>query len=669
MKLDKRACRHAANAPLNISLNAGVLYTDRVKYLVTAAVKLLGGHRVLAVYFYECERLKANDRMPKWVVFQGKDDFATLERDAEGNVKWRDAMLTNLTRYYSGSFLPACVFYKKTGCHTIARYIHVEANTTLVLRLLDYYQQDIRDRQAKIRRYKRDAVVRDKMRRVPQTLANLKRWADKHIMPHYLFYDYNNGRAKTQARCTYCEKFSVIKRPKNNDVLRCPKCRQKVIAKAQGKRAAYHEDRETCQVIQKISNEELLIRIFKVRWAYKEKKNTPAKEIYENARLFIRIVGKEGTDTEAFYYDSSYDSTTHWRRGNRPRFSPYTSGYEADDTGAIYLPSLKRALQGTPWQYCALRQFYEPTKEAMQVSTYLRVYRRHPKLIEHLVKVGFERIVSDIVYRHGMGAEIDATQKRTHRILRVNKEDLAMLRELNAGVDTLKAYQQYVKLNLRGRQELLQWQLKNHVHTIPTQWFAYMTARKFMRYMDSQLPDYMQLKRAFLYRSPMEEAISTYSDYLQMCQGQNYDMKSSQALFPKHCNEAHDELSRYIKKCRDEQTKRAFREVYENLAEKANLTSKKLQIVCPKQTDDLITEGQALHHCVGTYIDRVAAKKCLIVFVRRVEEPEKPFVTVEVSNGKIVQIRGERNSDPTKEVKKFVDLWSRKVLPMALQAA
>lgn len=187
-------------------------------------------------------------------------------------------------------------------------------------------------------------------------------------------------------------------------------------------------------------------------------------------------------------------------------------------------------------------------------------------------------------------AEIDATQKRTHRILRVNKEDLAMLRELNAGVDTLKAYQQYVKLNLRGRQELLQWQLKNHVHTIPTQWFAYMTARKFMRYMDSQLPDYMQLKRAFLYRSPMEEAISTYSDYLQMCQGQNYDMKSSQVLFPKHCNEAHDELSRYIKKCRDEQTKRAFREVYENLAEKANLTSKKLQIVCPKQTDDLITE-------------------------------------------------------------------------------
>ena len=507
------------------------------------------------------------------------------------------------------------------------------------------------------------------MKKIPAAPSNLARWIDRNVMPHYLFYSYDRNQPETQVFCTYCEKFSVIKKPKTGKIFVCPQCKQKAIAKAQGRRAAYHEDRETCQVIQKISDEELLIRIFKARWAYKSKTNTPVKEIYENARLFIRAVGQEGTATDAYYYDSSYDSATHWRRGNRPRFSPYTSSYEADDNGAVYLPSLKRALQGTPWQYCALRQFYEPTKEAMQVSTYLRVYRRHPKLIEHLVKVGFERIVSDIVYRHGMGAEIDATQKRTHRILRVNKEDLAMLRELNAGVDTLKAYQQYVKLNLRGRQELLQWQLKNHVHTIPTQWFAYMTARKFMRYMDSQLPDYMQLKRAFLYRSPMEEAISTYSDYLQMCQEQNYDMKSSQVLFPKHCNEAHDELSRYIKKCRDEQTKRAFREVYENLAEKANLTSKKLQIVCPKQTDDLITEGQALHHCVGTYIERVAAKKCLIVFVRRVEEPEKPFVTVEVSNGKIVQIRGERNSDPTKEVKKFVDLWSRKVLPMALQTA
>ena len=214
-----------------------------------------------------------------------------------------------------------------------------------VLKELQNYQYSIRNKQAKARRCKRDADIVEKMKKVPAAPSNLAHWIDQNVMPHYLFYSYDRNQPATQVFCTYCEKFSVIKKPKTGKIFVCPQCKQKAIAKAQGRRAAYHEDRETCQVIQKISDEELLIRIFKVRWAYKEKKNTPAKEIYENARLFIRVVGKEGTDTEAFYYDSGYDSATHWRRGNRPRFSPYTSSYEADDTGAIYLPSLKRALQ------------------------------------------------------------------------------------------------------------------------------------------------------------------------------------------------------------------------------------------------------------------------------------------------------------------------------------
>ena len=670
MKLDKRACRHAANVPLHISLNAGVLYTERVKYLVTAAVKLLGGHRVLTVYFYECERLKANDRMPKWVVFQGKDDFATLERDAAGNVKWRDAMLTNLTGYYSGSFLPACVFYKKTGCHTIARYIHVEANPTLVLRHLDDYQQDTRDRQAKVRRYKRDAVVRDKMRRVPQTPANLKRWADKHIMPHYLFYDYNNGRAKTQARCTYCEKFSVIERPKNNDVLRCPKCGQKVIAKAQGKRAAYHEDRETCQVIRQISPQELVVRIYKLYWFYAKGKDSIRKSAYEVMRIFVRSDDGKKTIVEPYYYDSGYDSVTRWRRGYHPGALFGMECFISEETGEIYLPGLEKALQGTAWEYCALRQFYERTAIPMQVSHYLKMYLQHPLLIERLTKVGFENIVADVVYRHGFGDALDEMQTKTHRILCVEKQDVSVLREQKTGVSLLKKYQAYVAIHLRGRAELFQWQLHNEVKEIPTDIFQYMTAEKFMRYIDAQFPIYCETRPANGYRDPtMETLVITYVDYLHICRRQAYDMKDKSVLFPKNCAAAHDREAERIQKINDAQKNKAFGMAYAGFARKAVLSNEELQIVCPKRANDLVDEGKALHHCVGSYIDKVADGRCLIVFVRRVEEPKKPYVTVEVRDGKIAQIHGDHNSKPTEEVQKFIDLWSRKVLPMALQAA
>ena len=670
MKLDKRACRHAANVPLHISLNAGVLYTDRVKYLVTAAVKLLGGHRVLAVYFYECERLKANDRMPKWVVFQGKDDFATLERDAAGNVKWRDAMLTNLTGYYSGSFLPACVFYKKIGCHTIARYIHVEANPTLVLKQLDRYQQDIRDRQAKIRRYKRDTVVRDKMRSVPQTPANLKRWADKHIMPHYLFYDYNNGRAETQAFCTYCEKFSIIKRPKNNDVLCCPKCGQKAIAKVQGRRTAYHEDRETCQVIQQISPHELVVRIYKLYWSYTKGKDTARKSVYEVMRIFVCSDDGKTATIEPYYYSRDYDSVTHWRHGYHPGALFGRERFISEEIGAVYLPGLEKVLRGTLWEYCALRQFYEKETLPKQVSYYLKMYLQYPLLVERLTKVGFKNIVSDIIYRNGFSDALDETQTKTHRILRVQKEDVTFLQEKNANMAMLKKYQSYVAINLRSRKELFQWQIDNGVVRIPADVFQYMTAEKFMHYMEAQFLLYCDARQANGYRDPtMEALVTTYVDYLHMCRRQTYSMSDKSVLFPKNCAAAHDREAERIQKIGDAQKKKAFCMAYAGFARKATLSNKELQIVCPKQVNDLVDEGKALHHCVGGYIDSVAEGKCLIVFVRRVEEPKKPYVTVEVRDGKIAQIHGDHNSKPTEEVQKFVDLWSRKVLPMALQVA
>lgn len=94
MKLDKRACRHAANVPLHISLNAGVLYTERVKYLVTAAVKLLGGHRVLTVYFYDCERLKTNDRIQNSLSILSKSDSSTLSQTLCIGTVWDQKLMT-----------------------------------------------------------------------------------------------------------------------------------------------------------------------------------------------------------------------------------------------------------------------------------------------------------------------------------------------------------------------------------------------------------------------------------------------------------------------------------------------------------------------------------------------------------------------------------------------
>ena len=327
-------------------------------------------------------------------------------------------------------------------------------------------------------------------------------------------------------------------------------------------------------------------------------------------------------------------------------------------------------LYGTLWEYCALRQFYEQTYNPMQVSYYLKMYLQHPLLIERLTKVGFRDIVSDVVYRDGFSDALDDTQTKTHRILRVQKEDVSFLLEKNATMAMLKKYQPYAAINLCSRKALFQWKIDNKVAEIPTDVFRYMTAEKFMRYMEAQFPIYCETRPLNRYRDlTIGTLVTTYVDYLHMCRRQAYDMKDKSVLFPKNCAAAHDREAERIQKINDAQKNKAFCMAYAGFARKAALSNKELQIVCPQRANDLVDEGKALHHCVGGYIDNVAEGRCLIVFVRRVEEPKKPYVTVEVRDGKIAQIHGDHNSKPTEEVQKFIDLWSRKVLPMALQAA
>lgn len=61
------------------------------------------------------------------------------------------------------------------------------------------------------------------------------------------------------------------------------------------------------------------------------------------------------------------------------------------------------------------------------------------------------------------------------------------------------------------------------------------------------------------------------------------------------------------------------------------------------------------HHCVGNYIPQVADGSTVILFIRRKSAPDKPYVTVEVKNDKVVQIRGFDNRVPESDVVDFVE--------------
>lgn len=85
-------------------------------------------------------------------------------------------------------------------------------------------------------------------------------------------------------------------------------------------------------------------------------------------------------------------------------------------------------------------------------------------------------------------------------------------------------------------------------------------------------------------------------------------------------------------------------------------------VVIPKGPEDLVVEGVQLSHCVKSYIDRVSEGRTNIVFIRKKEEPWKPFFTVEVTNDRVVaQVHGlaNRNADTEPGMLEFVHQWAK----------
>ena len=74
---------------------------------------------------------------------------------------------------------------------------------------------------------------------------------------------------------------------------------------------------------------------------------------------------------------------------------------------------------------------------------------------------------------------------------------------------------------------------------------------------------------------------------------------------------------------------------------------------------EIVDEGRYLHHCVGgdNYLRKHNDKTTIICFLRAKKNPEEPFITVELRNGKIEQWYGYLDEKPDEEK---IDRWLKR---------
>lgn len=188
----------------------------------------------------------------------------------------------------------------------------------------------------------------------------------------------------------------------------------------------------------------------------------------------------------------------------------------------------------------------------------------------------------------------------------------------------------------------------------------YEYVNKIMNLFDISLKTLMEraIKSIFYEQNSLSNYLKCVIDYVEMKHVLGLEIETK---LPKNIIELHDSLSSLIEDVKEQEIKERFiAKAKENkvLADSFNLVrkDKTYVVVSPKESNDLITEGQNMHHCVGSYIERLANGYSKIFFIRREDSKESSLVTLELDNkNNYVQAKAKFNAEVPKDIEFFIN--------------
>jgi len=670
MSLKKRELIRYADVALNISSSHGLLRIKSIKYIVRTAIKIINHQRVFVLHFYSRRDALKGDFSPEYTVFQTQADYITLARDDNGERKWRTGCLDT----YIGYPTIDCAFYSHTDELRAVRFCNNTKDCGM--EALMAKQCEIMNARLHRRILKRERNILQRMSVVPAGPRGVKGWMERDLLPHYIYYPFVNKKDPKPGYCTSCKHDVVVPIAIHNQLGKCPRCKKKIIFKSIGKSKRVY-DRTTAQIIQKAGENELVVRIFKATKRYEDYKY-PKFIFYEAARIFLSWDSNNNVSVTPYYYAAYKGVLTNWKKGFRPSIGGYNYQFDADLTGYLHRKNLSVALDETPFQYCQLEEYYLMDSTPLYAPDYLCKYLQYPS-IEYLVKLELERIVTESVYRNSYISSdvINLSGQNPREVLGVEPEELPMLQSLNISVKELGLFLKLKELGNRTDIAFFEW-LRNADRVIYLNTndilnpLKYTTLKKLVRYVKKQFytlyanEQYDQAKRV----------LGTYCDYLRFAEELKYNLESDFVLFPKRLQEAHDQASDLIREAKEKAAKliRAkqrrtangvIQKTYQALLEQYGFEKFGLTIIPPKSAREIVAEGHELEHCVGNYFSRIVENESIILFVRAIDDIDKPFYTLELRDNQVTQIQGKKHIAPTPEVKKFLGHWEERCLATA----
>lgn len=473
---------------------------------------------------------------------------------------------------------------------------------------------------------------------VIEELSNLKsvdyhpfyRIIERKSLKNNKIIRFKNNNKTSDYYCTFCRHTHTSKSVNLHTKLKCPNCGHKFYVF--GKHNVIEDIEDYITRYEVNERKELIARVFYFRKIYNKLEMKFRTQLFEVVRLNVDrdIAIKKDTYWVMCTGWRHAEGYRDWKRDN-DRFSYYRDNYFHDCFlyDIVQRTNLKNILSKTKYKYSAMD--IVARNGGIDTIGFLRLWEMYPK-VELLAKAKCFNLIKDLIYR-GNKYSVNGVMK----LIEENKKSLRLIADMDLSVSEFKMA---VKYHLTDKKII-------------------KMAVKCDMFLDVKTN---QAVKIIQYLSKQNCRCHEYSDYLDTASNLGMDLNNNNIRFPKNIHKAHDDAMDKYEIVKDEKINKQIGDFSKDL-QKYVYEDNNLMIRPASSQQELIDESRQLDHCVRTYGEKMAKRETSIFFIRKKKNLKKSFVTLELKEGIVVQVRGYKNNvhNPLDQsVIDFVHKWEQK---------
>lgn len=498
---------------------------------------------------------------------------------------------------------------------------------------------------------KRDVAINNKVNLMHKHMAlfpgfppNLKEYCENKVFKRgYIFISKKGKKGNRDAWCSHCGKhFTVHGDTFSGHATVCPECGHPAVYRGTWIKTDIVDSEKIC-ICYKV-NGELLIRWSNVERSFLAKDYQMRMHIGDFAySLYTVYKGQQRIYTYKLFR-GMYEAYESWHRLPIDSFCDSSSYVYTDNLNEVfgekvYNVNLKSGLenQRCPIRFVVLLNNLKSNKKA-----------------EYLFKLGLPILAEHSGYIEGE----PAAQGVFHQQLGISKQYLPLLRDMQVNfleLNMIKKSKDWITKEMISEYRRLELDHSDN-------FWEMISDIGFKRALS-----YVQKQYALNPKVKPRRLVLDYMDYIRMSKEMHVYLGHKSVLFPANVVEAHRTITARFNEHQNEimlEKNKAENEVFSRKAAEqyarygiSEYSRGDYCVRLPRLRTDLIIEGQSLNHCVGGqhYADNHKSGERMIFFIRKNENPDKPFFTMELcmSDYSIKQLYGFGDCSAPAEVREF----------------